>query len=58
MVQAQQSREQGVLTGENENEDAPIELDEHARRFLRLFREEEHRRAGPAAESRLSHACA
>jgi hypothetical protein len=42
MAQAEQLREQGVLT---DDEDTPIELDEDAKRFLRLFREEEERRA-------------
>jgi Family of unknown function (DUF5954) len=42
MAQEQQSRDQGLLTGEDA--DAPIELDEDARRFVQLFQEEEERR--------------
>ncbi|MEV8475625.1 DUF5954 family protein [Streptomyces sp. NPDC051173] len=43
MVQDQQLREQGVITGD-EDEDAPIELDEQTQRLADLFREEETRR--------------
>ncbi|MFI1797958.1 DUF5954 family protein [Streptomyces sp. NPDC020379] len=43
MVQDRQLREQGVITGD-EDEDAPIELDEHTQRLADLFREEEARR--------------
>jgi hypothetical protein len=42
LMQAEQLREQGVLT--DDDEDAPVELDEDAKRFLRLFHEEEERR--------------
>ncbi len=42
MMQIQQSRDEGLVA--YEGEDAPIELDEDARRFVRLFREEEERR--------------
>jgi len=37
MMQAQQLRDQGLLT--DEDEDAPIELDEDAKRFAQLFHE-------------------
>jgi len=42
LVQAQQLREQGALS--EENEDASIELDGDTKRFLQLFHEEEERR--------------
>ncbi|MCC3771428.1 DUF5954 family protein [Streptomyces sp. UNOC14_S4] len=45
MVQDQQLREQGVVT-DDEDEDAPMELDEDTRRLAALFKEEEARRAG------------
>jgi hypothetical protein len=42
MTQAQQLREQSGQT--SGDEDTPIELDEHAQRFARLFQEEEQQR--------------
>jgi len=44
MVQTQQLREQGILTGEDQDKDTPAVLDEDARRLVQLFREEEERR--------------
>lgn len=49
MMQVEQMREQGVLT--DDDEDAPIELDEDAKRFLRLFHEEEERRRRAAGNT-------
>jgi uncharacterized protein DUF5954 len=43
MVQAQQLRDQGLLT-DDEDENVPIELDEDGKRFLQLFLEDEQRR--------------
>jgi len=42
MMQAQQLRGEGLLT--DQDDDAPIELDEHAKKFAQLFHQEEERR--------------
>ncbi|MEE1927149.1 DUF5954 family protein [Streptomyces sp. TRM 70351] len=49
MVQHQQLREQGVIT-DDEDEDTPIELDEHTQRLAALYEEEEARRKTRRAE--------
>jgi hypothetical protein len=49
MAQAQQLRDEGVLTGDDD--DTPVELDDDSQRLAQLFHAEEERRKG-AQEAR------